>query len=51
MVGLTAFFFTLLRRNSSNLNVSLTHFRGLDIAELKKEDMPSIPRTSRASSA
>ena len=35
----------------SNIMVSLTYLRGLDVAELKEEDMPSIPRTSRASSA
>ena len=26
----------------SNLNVSLTYLRGLDVAELKEEDMPKI---------
>jgi len=27
----------------SNLNVSLTYLRGLDVTELKEEDMPMIP--------
>ena len=26
----------------SSLNVSLTHLRGLEVAELKEEDMPVI---------
>jgi hypothetical protein len=26
----------------SNLNVSLTYLRGLDVAELKEEDMPVL---------
>ena len=26
----------------SSLNVSLTYLRGLEVAELKEEDMPSI---------
>jgi len=26
----------------SNLNVSLTYLRGLDVTELKEEDMPMI---------
>lgn len=26
----------------SNLNLSLTYLRGLDVAELKEEDMPAL---------
>ena len=29
----------------SSLNVSLTYLRGLEIAELKEEDMPSYQKT------
>ena len=28
----------------SSINVSLTYLRGLEIAELKEEDMPSLPQ-------
>ena len=30
----------------SSINVSLTYLRGLEIAELKEEDMPELPETS-----
>jgi len=29
----------------SNLNVSLTYLRGLNVAELKEDDMPILSRT------
>ena len=49
MVGLTAFFYLHYSKEKlkaamghSNIMVSLTYLRGLDVAELKEEDMPMI---------
>ena len=30
----------MINHNLSNLNVSLTYLRGLEVAELKEEEMP-----------
>jgi hypothetical protein len=32
----------VINHNLSNLNVSLTYLRGLEVAELKEEDMPMV---------
>ena len=32
----------LIQLNHSNIMVSLTYLRGLDVAELKEEDMPML---------
>ena len=49
MVGLTAFFYLHYSKEKlkaamghSNIMVSLTYLRGLDVAELKESDMPMI---------
>ena len=49
MVGLTAFFYLHYSKEKlkaamghSNIMVSLTYLRGLDVAELKEEDMPKF---------
>jgi hypothetical protein len=49
MVGLTAFFYLhysveklKAAMGQSNIMVSLTFLRGLDVTELKEEDMPKL---------
>jgi len=32
----------VINHNLSNLNVSLTYLSGLEVAELKEEDMPKV---------
>jgi len=32
----------VINHNLSSLNVSLTYLRGLEVAELKEEDMPMV---------
>ena len=41
----------MINHNLSNLNVSLTYLRGLEVAELKEEDMTIIREQTKPKSS